>query len=215
MLTLPPNIKPMKPDIRRLLLSLSAALASLPAAAQRFELLHISDTASVLRLHMPDGTASHPLPWPVYRFSRCDLNGDGTEEALVGVVKPTRYYPQPGRRLFIFKNYRGQVRPLWLGSRLGGILHDFCCCADGTVVSLESDAKGAYSICRYRLAKFGLAFDAYLLQGAGKQYATEKFDQYAENNPDNNIAYPCPMPSCTGQAQAAPAAHPGQRPHRR
>ena len=35
------------------------------------------------------------LPYPVYRLVTGDINGDGKDEAIVGVIKPTRFYPQP------------------------------------------------------------------------------------------------------------------------
>lgn len=65
------------------------------------------------------------LPYPVYRFCTGDVNGDGSPDALVGVVKRTRFHHEMGRRIFIFKQVDGKVRPLWMGSKLGGILQDF------------------------------------------------------------------------------------------
>ena len=47
------------------------------------------------------------------------------DDAVVGVIKKTRFHRELGRRLFIFKNYRGHIRPLWMGSKLGGELVDF------------------------------------------------------------------------------------------
>ena len=61
------------------------------------------------------------LPYPVYRLETGDVDGDGNTDALVGVIKGTRFHPEKGRRLFIFKNHHGLVRPLWLGSKLGSI----------------------------------------------------------------------------------------------
>ena len=68
------------------------------------------------------------LPYPVYQFQTGDVDGDGRADAMVGVVKSTRFYPEKARRLFIFKQVistaahsKGQVkaRPLWLGSEAG------------------------------------------------------------------------------------------------
>ena len=65
------------------------------------------------------------LPYPVYQFQTGDVDGDGREDAMVGVIKATRFYPEKARRLFIFKEVNGKARPMWLGSKLGGILEDF------------------------------------------------------------------------------------------
>ena len=43
------------------------------------------------------------LPYPVYQFQTGDVDGDGRVDAMVGVVKSTRFYPEKARRLFIFK----------------------------------------------------------------------------------------------------------------
>ena len=42
------------------------------------------------------------LPYPVYQFQTGDVDGDGSMDAMVGVIKKTRFYPL-GKRLFIFK----------------------------------------------------------------------------------------------------------------
>lgn len=109
-----------------------------------------------------------PLPYPIYRFCTGDVNGDGTEEALVGVVKPTRYYPEEGHRLFIFKNYHGRVRSLWMGSKLGGDLEDFRFISNengtGFVRSLETTADHRYVVAEYRWDHFGLSFVRFLAQ---------------------------------------------------
>ena len=59
------------------------------------------------------------LPYPVYQFQTGDVDGDGSEDAMVGVIKKTRFYPL-GKRLFIFKQIdakagvrrqEGRIRP--------------------------------------------------------------------------------------------------------
>ena len=52
------------------------------------------------------------LPYPVYQFMTRDVNADGNEDILVGVVKKNRFDSVIGKRLFIFKNYEGYVRQI-------------------------------------------------------------------------------------------------------
>lgn len=98
----------------------------------------------------------------VYRFDCGDLNGDGLPEIVVGVTKPTRYRPQNDRRLFIYHLYAGRfIRPLWLGSRLGGKLLDFAVVRDSVpalVRSLETDGDSNAVERIYRYEGFGLKF---------------------------------------------------------
>ncbi len=121
------------------------------------------------------------LPYPIYRFCTGDIDGDGCEDALVGVVKATRFYPEEGRRLFIFKNYHGHIRPLWMGSKLGGELEDFRFIVNeegqGRVRSLETTADHRYVVADYRWRGFGLAFDRFLLTNVSREEALLTFEQ--------------------------------------
>ena len=114
------------------------------------------------------------LPYPVYRFATGDVDGDGREDALVGVVKSTRYFKEKGRRLFIFRLVGGKARPLWMGSRLGGTLVDFRF-ADGMVRSLETTTDGRYVVAEYRWHDFGLSFDHFIVKNVDKETALRHF----------------------------------------
>ncbi len=126
------------------------------------------------------------LPYPVYQFQTGDVDGDGHIDAMVGVVKPTRFYPEKGRRLFIFKQVNGKARPLWLGSKLGGILQDFRF-IDGRIRSLETvrttvpphprTTDTIYVVAEYKWGGFGMAFDHYIIKGTDKETATKYFSQ--------------------------------------
>lgn len=114
------------------------------------------------------------LPYPVYQFQTGDVNGDGSEDAMVGVIKGTRFYPEKAHRLFIFKQVNGKVRPLWLGSKLGGILEDFRF-VDGRIRALESTTDSLYVVSDYKWGGFGMKFDHHIIKGVDKETATKYF----------------------------------------
>ena len=125
--------------------------------AQTFALETTNDTLHTLVLKTDSTTSRWKLPYPVYQFTTGDVD------------KVTRYYPY-GRRLFIFKNYKGHVRPLWMGSKLGGDLQDFRF-IDGRVRSLESSTDGFYAVAEYEWSGFGLRFVRFLSKGTDRPTA--------------------------------------------
>ena len=116
------------------------------------------------------------LPYPVYQFQTGDVDGNGSQDALVGVIKNTRFHREIGRRLFIFKQVNGHVRPLWLGSKLGGILQDFRY-VDGRIRSLETTTDSLYVVAEYRWSGFGMTFERFLVKGTDKETAIKYFKQ--------------------------------------
>ena len=162
----------------RCLLVLGLWLTSVEAFSQErggFSLEQKNDTLSILTLRT-DTTCDHwELPYPVYQFATGDVDGDGSIDAMVGVIKTTRYFKEKGRRLFIFKNYEGLVRPLWMGSKLGGILEDFRF-IDGKIRSLECTTDGKYVVAEYRWDHFGMGFERFLLKNVTKEEAVECFE---------------------------------------
>jgi hypothetical protein len=102
------------------------------------------------------------------------VDGDGKIDALVGVIKKTRFHQEKGRRIFIFKNVNGKVRPLWLGSKLGGILQDFRY-VDGRVRSLEASSDSLYSVVEWKWKGFGLQFERFLTHRTDKNTAIKIF----------------------------------------
>ena len=143
--------------------------------AQTFSLVQKTDSLYLLTLTTDSMSHQWTLPYPVYRMETGDVDGNGTIEALVGVIKATRFYPENGRRLFIFKNYQGLVRPMWLGSKLGGILQDFHY-HEGRVRSLETNVKGQYTVAEYLWDDFGLAFERFLIRDADEAEARRIFE---------------------------------------
>ncbi|SDO27194.1 hypothetical protein SAMN04487900_11361 [Prevotella communis] len=115
------------------------------------------------------------LPYPVYRFCTGDVDGDGSIDALVGVVKNTRFHQEVARRIFIFKQVDGHVRPLWLGSRLGAELVDFRF-VDGCIRALETDGKGKYAVIDYEWKDFGPAFKRFIVKNTNQKNAIKQFN---------------------------------------
>ena len=158
----------LKPIILPLVFLTGICLCQAQGKQQGFELRKQNDSLYWL--------SDWRLPYPVYQFQTGDVDGDGSEDAMVGVIKSTRFYPEKGRRLFIFKQVNGKARPLWLGSKLGGILQDFRF-VDGKIRALETTTDSLYVVSEYRWGSFGLTFDHYLIKGTNQETAIKLFDQ--------------------------------------
>ena len=154
--------------MKRMVAIILLGVSSISATAQTYELRREHDSLYWLN--------EWRLPYPVYQFQTGDVDGDGSQDAMVGVVKSTRFYPEQGRRLFIFKQVNNKVRPMWLGSKLGGILHDFRF-VNGRIRSLETTADSLYVVADYRWEGFGMAFERYLVKGTDKETAIKYFNQ--------------------------------------
>ncbi len=130
-----------------------------------FSLIRLSDSLYHLRHTNDSVTDRWELPYQVYQFQVGDVDDNGVEDALVGVIKSTRFFPTIDKRLFIFKNHKGYVRPLWLGSRVGRPLEDFRFVhihGEPRVRCMEREQSGNYLISEYRWQSFGLRFVRYL-----------------------------------------------------
>lgn len=145
--------------------------------AQVFSLEQVNDSTSYLVLRTDSTTDKWLLSYPVYQFQVGDVDEDGKIDALVGVVKNTRFRPEIARRLFIFKNKNSHIRPLWMGSKLGGILVDFKYTKDGIVRSLEKTLKDEYVVAEYKWQGFGLGFQRFLIINVTKEEAMNIFNQ--------------------------------------
>jgi hypothetical protein len=136
----------------------------------RLSLLQENDSISYLQIETDSSVDRWKLAYPVYRFQTGDIDHNGSYEMLVGVIKSTRFDSSSAKRLFIFKNYHGLVRPLWLGSRLGQPLIDFrfVKTREGARIrSIELEKSGNYLVAEYKWRKFGLEFTRYVKREIG------------------------------------------------
>ncbi len=161
---------------KRQLLFIPLVFAGSVCRAQQFSLEKKTDSLYVLVLTTDSTRDEWRLPYPVYRFCWGDVNGDGSTDAMVGVVKRTRFYKDMARRLFIFKNKQGYIRPLWMGSKLGGILQDFRF-VNGKVRSLETTTDSKYVVAEYVWLSFGLSFERFLCKRVTRNKAIKIFNR--------------------------------------
>ena len=157
-----------------------AQTPSLPPSQGQFSLQWKGDTLAILTLTTDSTSSRWSLSAPVYRFCTGDVDGDGSEDAMVGVLRKTRYFQEEGHRIWIFKNYHGLIRPLWMGSKLGGILQDFCF-TDGRIRSLECTTDGKYVVAEYRWAHFGMGFERFLVKNVSREEALAVFEDRKGN----------------------------------
>ena len=160
---------------RQIVLFLLAAIAT-TAKAQSFTLETVNDTLHYLVLRDSIYYDRWRITFPVYRMCEGDVDGDGSTDALVGVVKSTRFDKNVARRLFIFKNFHGHIRAMWMGSQLGGILQDFRF-AHGNVVTLQCDTSGKYAVLEHEWRGFGLGAKQFLDRGVTEQEARKCFNE--------------------------------------
>ena len=202
--------------IRTLTISLvTLCLQSLAGRAQGYELRKENDSLYWLGVKGGSKSDEWRLAHPVYQFQTGDIDGDGSEDAMVGVIKKTRYYPM-GRRLFIFKQINAKagmrrqegrirppltpptqegkqaqevstytrklVRPMWLGSKLGGIMENFRFVEPaegdsmGRIRALESTTDSLYVVSDYKWSGFGMKFERFIIKGVDKETALRHFE---------------------------------------
>ncbi len=127
-----------------------------------------------------DSKKAWKIDYPVYHWEIADVDNDGCDEILVGVTKTTRFDPNPGKRLFIFKLFDGHIRPKWMGSRLSKPLVTFKAIGhDKTfILSLEEDGENEFLIAYYEYGEFGLEFVSYLHRKLSENSAKLLFQFY-------------------------------------
>lgn len=171
--------------ISAFLFLLTGCSSSSEQKREGFSLVKVSDSLYYLEHRIDTITDRWQLPFPVYQFQIGDIDGNGEEDALVGVVKATRFFPTSDRRLFIFKNFRGYVRPLWLGSRVGQPLEDFRFVyvdEEPRVRTMERESSGTFLVAEYCWRSLGLSFVRYLAREVDREEAA--FLLFEENSSD-------------------------------
>ena len=96
-----------------------------------------------------------------YQLDTADVNRDGRTDIIVGLIKTTHFDPDEKKRLFILQIDEGQLRPLWLGSKVCQQLIDFRAMSNGKVRTLEKTKRGNYAIGLYEWQGFGLTLIEY------------------------------------------------------
>ncbi|MDR0330426.1 MAG: hypothetical protein LBH93_01790 [Chitinispirillales bacterium] len=140
----------------------------------------LSDTLSkivvkTLKNGEPAHAAAYRLPYPVYRFDVGDVTGNGVPDIAVGVVKATTFDTNTAKRPFLFKiTDEGDIRPLWLGSRVSQPLEDFALTKNETpakVLTIERERSGKFLVAVYRYHGFGLEHNGYVKREISKKEA--------------------------------------------
>jgi hypothetical protein len=165
-----------------------------PFADQNIRDAHFSATASLvklaeqpgyrLRLQQAERSSCRDLHIrdAVFRFEQADIDGDGSTDLLLGIYKKTHFEPVPAKRLQILRIDAGNLRPLWLGSKLCRELVDFRPVSRENkqeILTLEKSADGTYCNGIYTWQDFGLQLVAY----PNKQDSYQSAHQYFKTAP--------------------------------
>lgn len=137
----------------------------------------------ILIAKLNEKTETWNLPYPVYQFESGDIDGDHSDDILVGVIKTTRFDSVCRKRLFIFRLSEGRIRPLWLGSRVGQPLemfHLFHSDSLMTVLTIEKEREGRFLVAQYKWKGFGLSFMKYISRKITKKQAYKLLYHYEE-----------------------------------
>lgn len=135
------------------------------------------------RLHEKINWSEWEIDYPVYNIETGDVDGNGTDDILVGVIKKTKFDSVNRKRLFVFKLIDGLIRPLWLGSRMANPLEDFTFYKNKSglpiVATIEHDGN-KYLVAEYTWKSFGLDFIRYVKRKLNYEQAREILAGYQQ-----------------------------------
>ncbi|NNE66970.1 MAG: hypothetical protein HKN33_10440 [Pyrinomonadaceae bacterium] len=101
-----------------------------------------------------------PKGWKPWKLDFADVDGDGRREIVVGVFKPTKFFPKPHNCLFVY-GWNGESGfPKWLGSSLSRPFTDFVFLDTDNhpgeeLVALERALDGTRRVAVYHWDSFG------------------------------------------------------------
>ncbi len=122
---------------------------------------------------------------PTFYLECADVDRNGKQDILVGVIKSTRFDTVVRKRIFIFKLLDGLIRPLWLGSAVSHPLEKFraLSSAKNTVVrTIEKEADGSFLVAEYEWKTFGLSFNKYIVRNVNYTKGLSIFNQTETTN---------------------------------
>lgn len=105
-----------------------------------------------------------PNRWKPWKLEIADVDGDGIREIIVGIIKPTKFFPKPHNCLFIYGWNGKEIYKKWLGSSLSRPFTDFIF-ADldeikgDELIALETTLDGKKRLGIYRWNSFGFTLE--------------------------------------------------------
>lgn len=154
--------------MKSLLLSFFVILASmLPVQAQYTGKMVQKDSCEyMLQVVLKDSSLCYQrLPYRVFKFEQADINGDGCDDFVVGVIKKTILDSALRKRINIWRIENKNIVPLWLGSKMSHTLVDFEVKRIGSesrIFTVELDCHDLFLVAEYKWHSFGLKFIRYL-----------------------------------------------------
>lgn len=99
--------------------------------------------------------------YDIFKLRLADIDGDGSTDLCMALLKETRFDPVMRRRLFLLRRDHNNLRPLWLGSRLCHTFVDFETIIEPNqpvrIRAQETDPQNQPLVGVYKWHNFGLS----------------------------------------------------------